>query len=84
MPVLENGATSQLELTSCRILNKPVMGGLWGSPHKKVHSLWNGSESLLSENGAICETIALSDSKGDRALHPAPSGQHQIEFRVGI
>ncbi|MEG4168196.1 MULTISPECIES: hypothetical protein [unclassified Microcoleus] len=74
MPVLENGATSQLELTSCRILNKPVMGGLWGSPHKKVHSLWNGSESVLSENGAICETIALSDSKRDRSLHPARNG----------
>ncbi|MEG3926651.1 MULTISPECIES: hypothetical protein [unclassified Microcoleus] len=83
----ENGATSQLQLTSCRILNKPFMGGFWGptpTPHKKIDSLWNRSESLLSENGAICETIALSDSKCDRALHPAPSGQHQIEFSKQI
>ena len=31
------------------------MNGISGPFHKKIYSLWNRPESLLSENGARCE-----------------------------
>ncbi|MEG4507719.1 hypothetical protein QUA81_18645 [Microcoleus sp. F6_B4] len=66
-----------LPLTYCTIVKKPFTGGFSDPAHKKIHS-WNRSESLRDREWCN-RTIALSDSKRDRALHPAPSGQHQIE-----
>jgi hypothetical protein len=46
---------TKFKLKSCTILNKLFMNRLSGLFHKKIHSLWNRPESLLSENGARCE-----------------------------
>ncbi len=46
---------NRVNLRCCTILNKLFMNRLSGLFHKKIHSLWNRPESLLSENGARCE-----------------------------